>query len=516
MSNNGKKMKEEFGKLGGAVNALLRTLRIRPLAGGLEVTDQLLRLAYFDGSAWQFRAVRIEPGVCEGGRINDEEAFRAALLGLRAQIPELARKNSTMNLVVSLGATSMYNQIISLPLIKGESFRTAVKLNLQMSSPVDMAQVYSGWEVISRNEGTGRAEVLGAFADRAIVDRMTKDLFAAGFTTVAVESKAFSVARMVREYGPGFDPAKSYLIAIIDDSGLDFLIVRSGQLCFEYMKPWQDIAGEKGEITVEKFTQVFTLGFRQVLNFYRQHWQDPVASIGLSGTSLIDESRAAIGAMESIPIFLLEDALGHTVPDTWVGAFGAGLRGIAPRGKDKEITFLGEGAKALFENSRVVDFLSFWRVAVPIVFSVLFIVFVFADIFLNTIERGVNVVSTSITSAEQNTKQAMTDLVAQATAFNNSVAIVSSTEQAVNPRYEIIDAIAAAAAQNNIVLTRVTLQSDQNPILVVGTAQSEESILSFESAVGRVPGFGAVNLPLAGIQGSGTSYSFSMSFSETK
>ena len=167
------------------------------------MTDQLLRLAYFDGSAWQFRAVRIEPGVCEGGRIKDEEAFSAALLGLRAQIPELARKNSTMNLVVSLGATSMYNQIISLPLIKGESFGTAVKLNLQMSSPVDMAQVYSGWETISRNEGIGRAEVLGAFADRAIVDRMTKDLFAAGFTTVAVESKAFSVARMVREYGPG-------------------------------------------------------------------------------------------------------------------------------------------------------------------------------------------------------------------------------------------------------------------------------------------------------------------------
>ena len=134
----------------------------------------------------------------------------------------------------------------------------------------------------------GRAEVLGAFADRAMVDAMTNALFAAGFMAAAVESKAFAIARVMREYGSGFDPAKSYIIAIIDDSGLDFIIIRSGQLCFEYMNPWQDIADEKGEITIEKFTQTFTLGLRQVLNFYRQHWQEPIAGIGLSGTSLID------------------------------------------------------------------------------------------------------------------------------------------------------------------------------------------------------------------------------------
>jgi hypothetical protein len=155
-------------------------------------------------------------------------------------------------------------------------------------------------------------------------------------------------------------------------------------------------------------------------------------------------------------------------------------------------------------------------VVVPVIFSILFIVFVFADLFLNTIATGVGVMSASIVSAEKNTKQAMADLVSQATTFNNAVAMVSSTENLANPRYEIISAVNAAASQNEIVLTRVTLQSDQTPILVVGTAQSEENILSFESALGRIPGFGSVNLPLAGIQGSGTSYSFSLSFSETK
>jgi hypothetical protein len=190
------------------------------------------------------------------------------------------------------------------------------------------------------------------------------------------------------------------------------------------------------------------------------------------------------------------------------------LRGISSRGKDREITFLGAGAKRLFENSRVLDFLSFWRVAVPVVLGILFIVFILVNAFLGTVEHSVNVASASIVSAEQNTKQAMADLVAQATAFNNSVAMVSSTESLVTPRYGIVSAISDAASANGITLARVTLQSDQEPILVVGSAQSEENILSFEAAIGRVSNFGSVNLPLAGIQGSGTSYSFSMSFSE--
>ena len=54
----------------------------------------------------------------------------------------------------------------------------------------------------------------------------------------------------------------------------------------------------------------------------------------------------------------------------------------ASRSKDQEITFLGEGAKKLFENSRIIDFLSFWRVAVPVVFGILLIVFVLANVFL--------------------------------------------------------------------------------------------------------------------------------------
>jgi hypothetical protein len=514
MSNNEKKIDKGLRKVGGAMGKLLQFLHIRPVQGGLEITDQLLRLAYFDGTVWQFRAVRIEPGVSEGGKIKDEFAFAAALAALRSQIPELANKENTMNVIISLGAASIYNQIFNLPLITGGNFETAVKLNLQMSSSVIAAEAYSGWEVISRSETTGRVEVLGAFADRAIVDAMTGALFSAGFVVTAVESKALAIARMMREYGSGLDPEKSYLVAIIDDSGLDFIIVRRGRLCFEYMDPWRDIADKKGEITLDRFNHAFALDLRQVVNFYRQHWTEPLAAIGLSGDTFVVEARAVIEATEPMLVFLLEDALGGTVPNAWIVALGSGLRGAVTGNKDREITFLGTGAKRLFENSRILNFLSFWRVAVPVVLAVLLGVFVIADIFLQTTENNDATYSASIISVGAGTNKEMADLVSLANAFNNSVAMISSTEASSNSRYAIINVISSAAAASNITITRITLQSDSEPILVAGQATSEDSILAFKSAIEQTPNFGAVNLPLAGIQGSGSSFSFSMTFSE--
>jgi hypothetical protein len=515
MSNSEKKLQIVWKKAGDAADKLLRFLRIRPAAGGLEVTDQLLRLAYSDGTTWQFRAVRMEPGVCEEGKIKDPDAFYTALMALRAQVPELAPKDRTMNVVVSLGAASVYNQIFNLPLMKKENFETAVKLNLQMSSPMDVAETYSGWETINRDEALGRAEVLGAFANRAMVDTMTNAIFPAGFVAIAVESKALAIARVVRECGTGFDAQKSYLVAIIDDSGLDFIILRRGWLCFEYMNPWRDIADEKGAITISKFTQAFALGLRQVANFYRQHWQDPIAGIGLSGDFLMQEARAVIGKTESMPIFLLEDALGGLVSDAWITSLGSGLRATAPRNKDREITFFGEGARELFENNRVIDFLSFWRVATPAVLGILLGVFVFANIFLTTAENSTAANAASIVSAGVNTRGEMTSLLGRATDFNNNVAMISSVQSSAPLRSAIMEAIMTAAAENGITLTRVTLSSDHEPISVSGQSQSEDSILAFKSAIGQISGFGPVNLPLAGVQGSGTSYTFSMTFSET-
>ena len=103
--------------------------------------------------------------------------------------------------------------------------------------------------------------------------------------------------------------------------------------------------------------------------------------------------------------------------------------------------------------------------------------------------------------------------MAQATVVNNSVAMISSIESSSTSQYALIGTITDAASKNNVTLTRVTLQSDGTPILVAGEAQDEAAISTFKSAIEQTPGFTSVDLPLQGIQSSGSQYTFSMTFS---
>ncbi len=65
---------------------LLSLLRIRATAAGLEVSDQVLRMARADKKGWRMEAVRLAPGVLEKGRIKDAAAFATALEELRMRI----------------------------------------------------------------------------------------------------------------------------------------------------------------------------------------------------------------------------------------------------------------------------------------------------------------------------------------------------------------------------------------------------------------------------------------------
>jgi hypothetical protein len=512
MSNKKKNIKDGFFKTQNAMAKLLRFLRIRPPAGGLEITDQLIRLAYFERSVWQFYAVRMEPGIIQGGKILDETAFVAALTALRAQVPRHFQKNGTLNVVVSLGATSIYNQIFDLPLLRGESFDTAMKLNLQMSSSVDIGETYSGWEIVETDESSRRVKALGMFVGRAIVDPLIVALFAAGFVTIAVESRAIALARFIREYGSGLDLAGSYLIVMSDDNGIDFAILRHGRLCFEYMSSWRDMADEKGEIPLERFRQSFSLGMNQVLNFYRQHWKDQIMAVGLSGNVLTEEIRTIVSESQSMKIFLLSDIFDIPFDNAWIVPLGSGLRGMAIEQRGDEIDLLGEGAKKIFEDNMVLNSLSFWRVVVPIAFVAFIAILFSADVFLRTTGQSALQYAASATAENSKTSRDAASLITQANVFNRSVAMISSIEASSTPQSVLIGALSAAASAANVTITEISLPTEGASITVSGQTQSETSISVFKTAVAQIPGISSVNLPLDGIQTSGSSYTFSMTF----
>ena len=487
---------------------LLSFLRVRSVAGGLEISDQVLRLVYYNGKTWQMAAVRLAAGVMEKGKIKNNETLIAALRELKMKIPFSRNKKKMMNVVVSLSSVPIYNQVFSLPTIEGKELDKAIDLNVQMLSPIDINQAYFGWEFLGRDDASLKSEVSSAFADKNIVDAMTQALYAAGFITVGVESRALAFVRILREKGGGVDITKSYLVLNIDNSGIDFLVVRKGKLYFEYATQWSDLGDEKGQIPVAKFVETLEASLRQVMNFYTQRWPEPLAAIILSAVAFQQEAEKAIGESISLPIIHLTLVMGQPVSSEWLVALGCSLRSLNPTIKDKEINLSGEGALDTFHKEQLVDFMVLWRVLVPTVLALLIIMFALADNFLSLTKKGIE----SQPAFSQQENKALAAFEASSTAFNNSVALAANAEGQLSNNYLMIADITNTAAANDVAITHISFQGTGTAILVVGTAPAESQIIAFKNAIQADAHFGTVTLPLSNIQQGNGGYSFSMQF----
>lgn len=489
----------------------LSFLRVSVHPDGLEVSDQVLRFVYFYRNAWQMEAVRLSPGIMEKGIIKDAPALAAALRELRSKLPPPKRRKRILSVFVAMSSVNMYSQVFTLPFMEGGNLDKAIELNVQMISPVDVARAYVGWQLLNHNEVTLRSEIAAAFVDKSIVDAMTQALYEAGFVTVGVESRSLALIRVLREKGAGIEKKQSYLVVDIDGTGVDFLIVRNGFLYFEYSTSWADIADEKGQIAVTKFGEVISSNIRQVMNFYSQHWPDPLTGVILSAVAFGDEAANAIRESSSLPIIPLAlAATEQPVAVEWLVALGCGLRGIYAGLKDDEINLSGEGAMDAFYEERMVDFLALWRVIIPVFLGCLIVVFVLADNFLGATKASIE--SSAGFTQQGNGLAAIAGLTASSTAFNQSVALVANAESQLSHNYLLITDINSIAAANNITINTISFQSLAAPVLVTGSALSETQIVAFQNAIQNDGHFGPVSLPLSNIQASAGAYTFSMSF----
>jgi hypothetical protein len=92
------------------------------------------------------------------------------------------------------------------------------------------------------------------------------------------------------------------------------------------------------------------------------------------------------------------------------------------------------------------------------------------------------------------------------------VALVKSAESMQSPKYNILTDILSFAASSSITVSKISFQGSGTPLLLTGTAGSEDNIVAFKNMIQGDPLFGPVNLPLTEIMQSGQSYSFSMTF----
>lgn len=491
------------------IEDILAFLRIRTAAAGLEVSDQVVRLAYVRGKAWQLHAVRLAPGVLADGKIRDRARFVAALTALKEKVFGRGKKK-TMNVVVCMSSVPAYTQVFSLPAAEGKEFAESVELNVKMASPMEADKAYADWQLLGRDETTFQNQVLAAFVERAAVDDMVDALFDAGFLAMAMESRALALTRVLREKAAGVDAAKPLIFVSIDNSGLEFLIIRNGALYFEYVEPWRDVADEKGEVPVDKFKEAFAASVRQVVNYYRQHWQEPLGAVIISAVALEAEAEEAAAAAADAPVVRLTLVMGQPISPEWLAALGCSLRSEGVRKKAHEVSLLGEASQDRFREGQLIGFMRFWRVVVPVVFGLLLVTFGVADAFLVSTKQAVESRSDFNLGAAQQAE--ISSLTASADEFNQLVMLVTAAEQAMSPKSDLLTALTGIAAAHGVTVDHVTFQSFTNPVALAGSAPSQDNVVAFEAALTADPRFSAVELPLTGVQSSGSSISFSMTF----
>ncbi len=483
-----------LSRLTGYLQGVFKHLNPAPPIGGLEISDSALRYVLFENNVPQVAALRLPPGILENGRVKDRANFVAALKNVRGQIPVPSKKR--VHVIVSFPPALVYAQAFSLPLVSETNLEEAARLNLQMISPTDPKNTYSDWQRIEAPNESENIELLGALIENKAADELIAALREAGFLAVAAEFPALSLARLAEELGAGFDPRTPAIIVNLSSDGIDYAIVRGGNLYFNYFVSWRTIVGSERALAADVFKNSVVRNLQQVMTFYAGRWGGPVKNVTLVSQGLEEEIKGVI--LKNFPDTQVSPlALGRSVqiPLAYFVALGAALRGRISRGADTIISLLSVGTEDEYRQNQVRLFVALWRNIVFSALGFLVALFLITEFFVVRIDRRVAAELTQGTAQPEVAEVAK--LEEEARSFNRAVAFVGTAKNAEVALAPIVRDLQALAAKGRVSLDRVAISSIASPILIVGRANSEEEAIGFRKLLEDDPQIEKADLPLS-------------------
>ena len=406
----------------------------------------------------------------------------------------------------------MYTQQFVLPNLKSSSLEEAVRLNLQVISPIDFTSAYIDWEKVEDGVNSQETEILASFAERSIIDKVYEVLSESQFVPVAIEQRAASITRVISQLSNSYDSKKSYFLLYVSSDGLGFDIIRRGYLYFSRFAPWSalvsDYSGQK-QISFKDFSRTIIEESHRVVNFYSSHFNSSIDSIYVIAPNL--ENQVSQIVESSLPLkiepLVLKD---YQVDQNLFIAFGAGLRGVASRAVDVDISLAPEGTEVQFYHSRVLAFISMWRNVLASVFVIVLLSMIGTYIFLSSYINHL-VTDFSRVSGGYNVSY-LNSLKGAATSFNSSA---DSAINAKNQQTRWSKALSDINSQavNGVSIDRIYVQSLDFPITLNGVAPTQDMVVDFKNKLAALPYISGVDLPLSSFVPVGANQvSFTLSF----
>ncbi|MEK7094464.1 MAG: hypothetical protein AAB903_03955, partial [Patescibacteria group bacterium] len=269
-------------------NTVLEALRVKTPVAGLEISDLTLRLAVPGSERWDIYNERLPLGVIEDGVVKDPVRFKESILSLKKLAAERYGKRK-IPVVVSLVSSQIYTQAFPLPVVQEGETEKVIALNLKMISPLNFDDVYVGWQYVKKESSAGRFEILGAFLKRPVVLGIESALEGGGFRPLALEPRSLSLARLIRNLGMGAVGGKPAAVLSVSEEGLNFLVVKEGQMYFEYTELWKNLYDPGKYISLDEFKAAIKRSVQQLINFYSQRWPEPLGEFLIIAPSLVSE-----------------------------------------------------------------------------------------------------------------------------------------------------------------------------------------------------------------------------------
>ncbi|MFA5083809.1 MAG: hypothetical protein WC475_00275 [Candidatus Paceibacterota bacterium] len=465
----------------------------QPAIGGLEISDSALRFLRIEGGKITTASLRLPPGIILDGKINDRQNFLAALKNIHSQLTR-TKKVSKIHAIICLPVSVVYSQSFVIPVINHENIEEAAELNLQIVSPIKLEKAYSDWQIIGKD--TNQMNALGAFVENSIVDEYDKCLRESGFLPTAFEFPALSLSRLIKDLGPAVDIDKPYLAVDVSSDGLNFLIIRKGELYFNHFLFWRTLQGEKRQIVFSDFKDILVQEVQKIFNFISVNYKETFEGAIITAPALEKEVGEIIETEFKLKVIPLRLRNYESLSPVWFTVFGSALRGLIPRREDVSISLTVHNVIEEFYHEQTLSFISLWRNAFLISSLVLLAAFGGTDMFLARTQKKIGAQISSLIAHPQ--IQEVSNLEEKAKSFNNLVALILEAKNSTKKWSSFFSQLNTLAG-NSIIFDRIIVASLDAPVRIQGRADSEEAMINFKNNLASQPNFDKVDLPLTGI-----------------
>ncbi|MEK7187993.1 MAG: pilus assembly protein PilM [Patescibacteria group bacterium] len=495
-------------RLPGVIKKILEAIRVETPIGGLEISDSNLRFAVPGVGHWDVYSQKLSVGVVQDGIIKDPARFKEAAEALRKLVKERYGRKK-IPVIVSLASSQIYTQALPLPIIQESEADKVIDLNLKMVSPLQYDEVYAGWQYVKKDQTAGRFEILSAFLRRSVVETLDQALEEAHFRPLALEPRSLSLARLLRNLGGPQKNAQPVAILSVNDEGINFLVVKEGQLYFEYTELWRNLYEAGKTITAAEFQSAIKRSVQQLVNFYSQKWPEPLSEFLIVAPSLVLEVEKVLKDDFSFPARELVFSESKAISGEWFAAVGAAWRGFSLSREDDELSLLGHTARNAFGRERFIDFLALWSVITPVTLGLIMIGLLATDFMIVKEVRRLQL--DPILTANSSEQATLAALEARASRFNANIGLIQTIRQGKDFKGPLIENVLTHASSSAVEVTSLRMQNERS-LLLNGRASSQEKIIAFKNDL-KNSGFTSVDLPLSTIRQDGANYTFTMTFS---